>query len=197
MFISHDQYFFHFQETLLRKTALNGSGGEPASTEDNFLRRKEAQLKERRAQQRASQNVSSTSTPSPTATEKTTKDIKLKASTVLGRSRQDAPVAHAFPAQNVAQDVHIEPFYFPTGKPPSLSEVDITVQRIRDVFSKLEGGKVDLGHMKDVVKVIVNLSHLLGNKHCDESRVCILYKFYLLTVHVRLTCCSLPTLGGA
>jgi len=144
-----------WQDVLLRKSA-NGSAGEPISTEDTFLRRKEAQLKERRAQQqRVSQNVSSPVSPSPTATEKTTKDIKLKASTVPDRARQKDEV-HAPPvvrAPPVPQNVHIEPFYFPTGKPPSLSEVDITVQRIKDVFSKLEGGKVDMAHMKDVSKV--------------------------------------------
>ena len=140
---------------LLRKSS-NGSAGEPICTEDTFLRRKEAQLKERRAQQqRVSQNVSSPVSPSPAATEKTTKDIKLKASPVPDRSRQK-DVVHAPPlvrAPPVPQNVHIEPFYFPTGKPPSLSEVDVTVQRIKDVFSKLEGGKVDMANMKDVSKV--------------------------------------------
>ena len=57
------------------------------------------------------------------------------------------------PVPKVVQDVYIEPFYFPAGKPPSLSESDVTVQRIRDTFSKLAGGKASLAHMKNVVKV--------------------------------------------
>ena len=94
-------------------------------------------------------------TASQTAPEKTTKDIRLKPSTLPSddKKKESTSVKRAAPVPKAAQDVYIEPFYFPAGKPPSLSESDITVQRIRDTFSKLAGGKAGLAHMKSVVKV--------------------------------------------
>ncbi len=58
--------------------------------------------------------------------------------------------------QHIGKDLstHIPKFYFPLGQPPSgTSENDAIVQRVREAFGKIDGGKANRQQMAEIAKV--------------------------------------------
>lgn len=63
---------------------------------------------------------------------------------------------------NRHSSVHIPQFYFPLGQPCG-EDLDAIQQRLREEFSKMEGGKVQRLQMGPILKVInINLSIYIG-----------------------------------
>ena len=58
------------------------------------------------------------------------------------------------PPELSPQSVKIPPFYFPMGEPVSGLEKSQGVDRLKEVFSKIEAGKAARHHMADITKVM-------------------------------------------
>ena len=131
--------------------------GEPDGAADSFLRQKQAQLRENREREKHAKDKEIRLKPEADAKQVTgdqprTTHLNKKTAEKIQLS------SHTQLQKRGTEKEKIPPFYFPSGRPNSTNDYGTMVQRIKDMFAKVDGGKVQKQHIAQLTKVLPHLA---------------------------------------
>jgi hypothetical protein len=168
------------------RTSLIANSGDSS---ESFLRQKEAQLKEKREKEKQKeQDTAKNNHRAPSATSDNNVKKEIKEPKIVKRTKEPSKPSSAPLVQNVPE------FYFPAGRPNVQTNESVHLQKIKDEFAKVEGGKLDKNQMAGVCKVSwMIIMVLFGVMQLDHITCLVFFCFSLeirsyIIVYVIGTC---------